>query len=84
MANKEISPQTLLKFIQLITKLDPVEFVGLAKILCTPVVDEKNEARPFEDVLSDMMDRFISTGRKQRKDILKVIEQAGKHKGGEQ
>lgn len=80
MSKEKVSEKTIIEFITAITKLNPVEFVGLAKVLCTPVVDENNEPREFEEILQDMIDRFAGTGRRQRRDILKVVKQTGKVK----
>lgn len=77
---KEVSSKILLEFIELILTLDPVEFLGLAKILCTTTVDENMKPRPFEDIFEDMIDRFLSTGCRQRKDIIKVLKNAKKEK----
>lgn len=77
---KEVSSKILLKFIELIPTLEPVEFLGLAKILCTTTVDENMEPRPFEDIFEDMIDKFLSVGRRQRKDIIKVLKNAKKEK----
>ncbi len=77
---KEVSSKILLEFIELIPTLEPVEFLGLAKVLCTNTVDENMEPRPFEDIFSDMIDRFLLTGRRQRKDIVKVLKNAKKEK----
>ena len=71
-----VSSKTVINFLELVTQLEPIEFVGLSKILCVPLVNQKNEPREFEDILSDMIDKFISTGRKQRKDITKVLKQS--------
>lgn len=78
--SKEVSSKMLIEFINLVPTLEPVEFLGLAKILCTSTVDEDMNPRPFEDILNDMIDRFVSTGRRQRKDILKVLRNAKKEK----
>lgn len=78
--NKEVSSKILIEFINLVPTLEPIEFLGLAKVLCTNTVDEDMAPRPFEDILSDMIDRFISTGSRQRKDILKVMKNAKKEK----
>ena len=71
-----VSSKTVINFLELVTQLEPIEFVGLSKILCIPLVNQKNEPREFEDILSDMIDKFISTVRKQRKDIIKVLKQS--------
>lgn len=70
----KVSSKIVINFLELVTQLEPIEFVGLSKILCVSLVNEKNDPREFEDILSDMIDKFISTGRKQRKDIIKVLK----------
>ena len=72
----KVSSKIVIDFLELVTQLEPIDFVGLSKILCVPLVNQKNEPREFEDILSDMIDKFISTGRKQRKDIIKVLKQS--------
>ena len=72
----KVSSKIVINFLELVTQLEPIEFVGLSKILCVSLVNQKNEPRNFEDILSDMIDNFISTGRKQRKDIIKVLKQS--------
>ena len=71
-----VSSKTVINFLELVTQLEPIEFVGLSKILCVSLVNQKNEPREFEDISSDMIDKFISTRRKQRKDIIKVLKQS--------
>lgn len=80
MSKEKVSEKMIIRFITGITKLEPIEFIGLTKVLCTPIVDEENNPREFEDILSNMIDRFVATGRRQRKDIIKIIEQTGKIK----
>lgn len=80
MSKDKVSSKALTEFLEEVIKLEPIEFIGLAKILCAPVVDDNKDVRSFEDILSDMMDNFISTGRRQRRDILQMIKQANKIK----
>ena len=80
MSKEKVSEKMVIRFVTGITKLEPIEFIGLTKVLCTPIVDEENNPREFDDILSDMIDIFVATGRRQRKDIIKIIEQTGKIK----
>ena len=80
MSKEKVSEKMVIRFVTGITKLEPIEFIGVTKVLCTPIVDEENNPREFDDILSDMIDRFVATGRRQRKDIIKIIEQTGKIK----
>lgn len=60
------------KFLELIPKLDTVSFMGLTKILCVKIIDEEKE-KDFSEILENMIDNFLKTGYKQRRDILKVM-----------
>lgn len=78
----KVSPKTFLSFIEEVSKLSEVEFVGLSKILCVPILDkdkDENE-RPFEEILSDMMDKFLMVKRGKRKEILKMIKDVNRAK----
>lgn len=67
------------EFIKLISKLEPIEFIGIARILCVDIMDEANKTpRDFEDILSDVVVKFNSLARKQRRDILKVLRKVEK------
>ena len=70
----KVSPKTFLSFIEEVSKLSEVEFVGLSKILCVPILDKDKNERPFEDILSDMMDKFLMIKRGKRKEILNMIK----------
>jgi hypothetical protein len=84
-------------FIRHITKLEPVEFCGLAKILSVDMykkigleeIDPKelkglNEEQkqnivaelivPMEEILEQMMDKFLSLPRKRRKEINQILK----------
>ena len=69
-----VSSKTFLSFIEEVSKLSEVEFVGLSKILCVPILDKDKNERPFEDILSDMMDKFLMIKRGKRKEILNMIK----------
>lgn len=70
----KVSSKTFLSFIEEVSKLSEVEFVGLSKILCVPILDKDKNERPFEDILSDMMDKFLMIKREKRKEILNMIK----------
>lgn len=61
------------EFIHLVTKLEPVEFIGLCKVLCVKVLGEEKQPRKFEELINDIIDNFTSTGRTQRREVLRVL-----------
>ena len=69
------------QFLELILTLEPVEFIGLARILCIDLMsDDKKNSRDFYDILKDMLDKFPTLGRKQRREIISVLKQNKKGK----
>lgn len=60
------------EFLTLLTKLEPIEFYGLCKVLCIQL-EVDNEPRPFEKILDDILTKFPALNRKQRRDIIKVL-----------
>ena len=47
------------ELIELITKLEPVEFIGLARVLCVDIINEEDKTtRDFYDILNDIIDKF--------------------------
>ena len=90
-------------FVKNITKLEPAEFCGLARILSVPMVkqekladlkkedyeamglDEKTEyvaelTRPMDEVLEQMMDRFLGLSKRRRKEINQILKDAKRGK----
>ena len=67
------------ELIELITKLEPVEFIGLARILCVDIINEEDKTtRDFYDILNDIIDKFNTLARKQRREILSVLRRVKK------
>lgn len=71
------------EFTNLIKYLEPVEFIGLARVLCVDIMDkETKQNRDFYVVLNDIINKFNSLGRKQRREILSVLRKARKENAG--
>ena len=67
------------ELMELITKLEPVEFIGLARVLCVDIVNEEDKTtRDFYDILNDIIDKFNTLARKQRREILSVLRRVKK------
>ena len=74
------------KLLELITKLEVTEFIGLAKILKVQLVEEINpgaaepserySARDFTDVLGDILHNFDAAPRARRREILQILKAA--------
>ena len=67
------------ELIELITELEPVEFIGLARVLCVDIINEEDKTtRDFYDMLNDIIDKFNTLARKQRREILSVLRRVKK------
>ena len=67
------------ELIELITKLEPVEFIGLARVLCVDIINKEDKtSRDFYDVLNDIVNKLNTLARKQRREILSVLRRVKK------
>lgn len=78
MKQNKPTEQEFLQFINLIAKLDHIEFFGIAQILTVPLVvkeddSEKIKEREFEEIFSDVLDKFIELPKKRRKELIKLL-----------
>lgn len=74
------------QLINLIPKLEAVEFMGLARVLKVPVIEEadmtaekiedKYKPREFSDVFSDILSNFNKLNRARKREILKLVKVA--------
>lgn len=76
MEKSRVTTKTFLEFIDLLTKLQTIEFIGVTQVLCVEIYGEDKKVRPFEEILSDTADKFLGLGRKQRKELLKQMRLA--------
>lgn len=75
-------------FVKALPYLEPVEFIGLAKVLSVPTItwNEDKEApikesiqtRPMDEVIEDMMDRFLALPKHRRKEINQMLKDVKK------
>ena len=74
MLDKEVTSKELVRFVEKITKLEAVYFMGVARVMDTTVVNSDGSMRTMEDIMSDMIDKFISYNRTQRRNLMKIIK----------
>lgn len=75
-------------FVKTLPYLEPVEFIGLAKILSVPTITwnedrevpikESIQTRPMDEVMEDMMDRFLALPKHRRKEINQMLKDVKK------
>lgn len=74
------SPKELIRFIGLINTLSATEFLGVVRVMNLTIIGENNKSRSFEDIMSDMIDKFIEYNRTQRRNLIKIIKKASQCK----
>ena len=74
-----------MQLIEQISKMEPVEFLGLARLLGVQVLEENKEAtgdkdkfkpRSFADVLEDVMAKFEKQNRGRKREIIKLVKKS--------
>ena len=68
------------KFMYELSQSDVVNFRGVAQILRVQIADDNGEVRPFPDVFADVMKFYDTSGRKRKKELLKILRDANKFK----
>lgn len=74
------SPKELIRFIGLINTLPATEFLGVVRVMNLTAIGEDNKPRSFEDIMSDMIDKFVEYNRTQRRNLMKIIKKASQCK----
>lgn len=67
------------RLLELIGKMEPVEFIGLARLLGVQVVKKENDEvapREFSDVLNDVMAKYSMLGRTKKREVLRLVEKS--------
>ena len=67
-----------MKFIEALTKLQPVEFAAVARILNVRLLNEDKEPRDFTEVLNDIMQHFGGLSRAAKRNLIRVVKAGGK------
>ena len=71
-------------FLQLVAKLEVTDFIGLSKILNVKIYKNKVETveeleiKEFNEIFEEMRGVFTSLGKKQKKQIIKLLKQIAK------
>ena len=63
---------------KLLVSLEPVEFLGVARILGVELLDEEKNPLPFESVFSAVLQKYGMLSRSQRRNLLKILRPAVK------
>lgn len=82
-----------MQLIEMICKMQPIEFVGLARLLGVQVLklnsnleseeDKKYQPRSFADVLEDVLAAFEKLNRTRKREIIKLVKQSNSANRGD-
>lgn len=64
------------KIVKALIKLEPIMVIGLAKGFGIALLDETNEPRPFELILSDLLDHIHALSRSGKRKLLSLLREA--------
>ena len=73
--DKELNPEKLVQFVHLICKLDELEVIGLTNLMGISLMDGDQKPRNFEEVLSEIINSYITMDDKKRKKIDYVLHE---------
>ena len=70
------------KFLLIVSKLEPIEFMGLVRIFNVDIFlkDEQKTPKTFEQIFSEVMDSYINASPLQRKNVMKILNAAASKK----
>lgn len=81
-----------MQLIEQISKMEPVEFLGLARLLGVQVLEENKEAiedknkfkpRSFADVLEDVLAKYEKQNRSRKREIIKLVKKSNAARRGD-
>lgn len=61
------------KFQRQLLKLEPVEFLGVARILGVDLMGEDKEPLPFEEVFAAIVTKYGQLSRRQRRNLDRIL-----------
>lgn len=61
-----------------LTDFEATDFLGLCKVLCVSLTDEDGTSRTFDELLADLLTRFSTLGRAQKRQVLKLAQDVAK------
>lgn len=74
MDNKQITKEQYNEFANKITKLEVIEFIGLAQVLGVKVLNGE-EGRNFEEIYPEVVTAYFSLNRKRRRSVDKILKE---------
>ena len=80
METKEKRDELLDNFTKELFKMEPINFIGLAKLMSVPIANEDgDELRKMEEIVAEILNEFDRLSNGKKKEILKICKQANKN-----
>lgn len=67
----------IITFLNLLVKLNPIEFAGFCKVMGIQMVNEEKEPLPAQQLINELLNKYYQSDRAKRRRILKVLRTAG-------
>lgn len=73
---KNRKEKEMAEFVHLLMQLEPIETLGIVKMLEVALFDENHEARDPLDIIYDAVEAFAKCSKPQRKTLLNIMKSA--------
>ena len=74
------------KLLRCIPTLEPIEFIGLARLLGVKLIDTPADGEPvarnFTDVLADVLEKFEHSNRAAKRQVLQLVDKRKRSAAG--
>ena len=64
-------------FLNLLVKLNPIEFAGFCKVMGVQMVNEEKDPLPAQQLINELLNKYYHSDRQKRRRILRVLRTAG-------
>lgn len=68
------------EFVGAISKMEQIEFLGLARFFNVALTTSDNKPVPFDALLEEVLDKYLALNRTQQKNALKLVKDVVKRK----
>lgn len=70
------------KFLMQVSKLEPIEFIGLANLFGADLLEEDQKTpRDFSDVLRDVISKYKTLDRKKKREVDGLLKSVNSKRG---
>ena len=63
------------EFVEILAKLEVLEFCGICTFLGVNLIDDQDNPRNFYDIVSDTLDAFEKCSRAKKREIIRIMKE---------